>query len=170
MSSLPDLRQALREALVGRVVVVGIGNALREDDGVGSRIARRLAGRPEILRAGVTVIDAEEVPESHLGPVVVARPDVVLLVDAADLGAHPGEVALLDSAALDTRVAATHRTPLGPVARFLESETGATVMLLAIQPLLRGWSDTLSEPVEATVRDLAALLLDTLATPEMSAP
>ena len=163
-----DLKAELRDALSGRVVVVGIGNPLRGDDGVGCRIADQLAACSSELRPGVTVVNAEEVPESHLGPVITAQPDVVLLVDAAEFGGHPGDATLMDADALDARVLATHRTPLAPIARFLESETGATVMLLGVQPGDQRWGAEPGECVAAAARDLATLLLEALAAPEAS--
>lgn len=161
-----ELVPALRTALRGRVLVMGIGNPLRGDDAVGSMVARRLL---ELTRTAgpradrtVTILDAEEIPESWLGPASAARPDAILLVDAAELGADPGAVALLERSELGQRALFTHATPLGPVADFLERETGAPVMLLGIQPGLLRWGEALSEPVEAAAADLVLLLADIL--------
>ena len=49
----------------GEVVVMGIGNPLRGDDAAGSMVARRIAAPP-----GVSVIDAQEVPEDYFSLVV----------------------------------------------------------------------------------------------------
>ena len=160
-----DLRGSLRAALQGRVVVLGIGNPMRGDDGIGCRIAQDLMVA-DGLRGDVTIIDAEEIPESYVGPVVAARPDVVLLVDAADLGAEPGAAALMDATALDDRTFATHRTPLEPVATYLRSATGARLLLLGVQPGPRTWGAALSEPLDAAARELACLLFDALAADE----
>lgn len=158
-----ELLPRLRESLRGRVVVMGVGNPLRGDDAVGSVLARRLRVREtEARSARLTVIDAEEIPESWLGPAVAARPDVVLLVDAAELGAEPGSVALLDRDELGQQAMFTHATPLGPVADFLACETGARVLLLGIQPGPLRWGEGLSEAVQAAAGDLSAVLSDIL--------
>ena len=86
-------------ARLGRsVVVMGIGNPERSDDGAGLLVAGLVADAAprDALPGGrrVTVLMAEEVPESWVGPAAAARPDTVLMVDAADLGAAPGSVAL----------------------------------------------------------------------------
>jgi hydrogenase 3 maturation protease len=148
-----SLATQLAGRLTGRVVVMGIGNPLRGDDGAGSRLAESL-----LDTAGVLVIDAEEVPENHLGRVVQARPDRVLLVDAVDLGATPGTVALLSVDELRSYAPSTHRVPLAVLADFLGKATGAEVLLLAVQPGRNGFGAGLTAEVEGSVSALATLL------------
>ncbi|HKJ91647.1 MAG TPA: hydrogenase maturation protease [Longimicrobiales bacterium] len=155
---------SLLSRLHGRVTVVGVGNPMRGDDGAGCRIARALhhacasSPAPRTPDAALTIIDAEEVPESFLGPVVASRPDVVLLVDAVDLGAEPGASALLEAGDLTDGALFTHRTPLAPLAAYIHNLTGAHILLLAIQPACLDWGAPLSAPVAATVDDLTLLL------------
>ncbi|MBI2407261.1 MAG: hydrogenase 3 maturation endopeptidase HyCI [Gemmatimonadetes bacterium] len=157
----------LADRLRGRVAVVGVGNPLRADDGVGCRIAGALADAcrrgPLARRGGLTVVDAEDVPENFLGVVTAARPDVVLFVDSANLGASPGSSALLDAATLDDAGACTHRTPLRLTASLIERLTGAAVLLLAVQPASLEWGEPMSEPVAASADHLTALLQEALA-------
>lgn len=167
-----DLTAALRQRLSGRVAVMGIGNPLRGDDGVGCVVARKLrrafawvpAGE-EPAASGVTtvaVVDAEEIPEGYLDVLEAARPAVVVLVDAADLGCAPGALTLVDGARLRDDTTCTHRTPLAPLVRYLEQRTGAAVLLAAIQPGGERWADSLSGEVEDTANRLANILWDAL--------
>ncbi len=157
---------SLGSRLRGRVTVVGIGNPLRGDDGVGCWIARALEDERArgvwVPRGTLRVLDAEEVPESYVGPVVASRPDVVLLVDAVDLGAEPGSMAVLEGADLSATGPFTHRTPLGLLAWFLRRVTGADVLLLAVQPVSLEWGEGLSAPVAATALSVTALLREAL--------
>ena len=148
-----NLATRLAERLSGRVVVVGIGNPLRGDDGAGARLAELLAGT-----TGALVINAEEVPENHLGPVVRARPDRILLIDAVDLGERPGSVALLEIDELRDYPPSTHRVPLAVFADFLGQATGAEILLLAVQPGRNGFGAGLTAEVEGSVSALATLL------------
>ena len=163
----PGLPGALRGLLRGRNVVMGIGNPLRGDDAVGSVVARglqawlRTTSAPPAT-ARLTVLDAEEIPESWLGPAVAARPDVILLVDAVELGAEPGAAALLSARELGGEVLFTHRTPLRPVVDYLVHETGAEVALLGIQPGPLDWGEDLSPAVAAAAADLVLLLIEVL--------
>ena len=61
------------------------------------------------------VIDAEEVPESFVGDIAAATPDAVVLVDAVDLGATPGSVAVLETEQVAAYAPTTHRLPLSLV-------------------------------------------------------
>ena len=162
------LLTALRALLRGRVVIMGIGNPLRGDDAVGSVVAGALRARlqatsPPADSGRVTVLDAEEIPESWLGPAVAARPDVILLVDAVALGASPGAAALLSAHELGGQALFTHRTPLRPLTEYLARETGAEVALLGIQPGELGWGEGLSPAVSAAAGDLVLLLSEVLA-------
>lgn len=147
------LAAQLAERLTGRVVVLGIGNPLRGDDGAGVRVAELLAEA-----AGALVINAGESPEDHLGRVVSARPDVVLLIDAVDLGATPGSLTLLARPGLHDHKPATRGVSLVALADFLGKATGADVLLLAIQPGRIALGGGLSAEVDSSVTALATLL------------
>jgi len=157
-----SLTEALLLRLRGRVVVLGIGNPLRGDDGAGSRVAalllEPLPGEARAGKVSFTVISAGEVPESFLGPVVAARPDTVLLVDAGEMGAPPGSVALLEVEDLPEGPLFTHRTPLRLLAGVLRWETGADVFLLAIQPRHLEWGEAMSSEVEEATRMVSLIL------------
>ncbi|NJD20147.1 MAG: hydrogenase maturation protease, partial [Gemmatimonadetes bacterium] len=117
-------------------------------------------GRPDGRR--LTVLLAVDVPESWLGPAAAARPDTVLLVDAADLGAAPGSAALLEPEDLAGGAAFTHRTPLSLLSTFLRRETGADVLLLAVQPRSLEWGEAMSPEVESSARHLGDILASAL--------
>jgi hydrogenase 3 maturation protease len=136
------------------LLVLGIGNPNCGDDAAGHLTARALSigGKTEAIAAGTT-------PEAHTGAIRRLHPDTILLVDAVQMGAAPGELALLTRADLAARPAAgTHRLPLALLMHYLELETGAQVMLLGIQPADTTWGSPLSEPVRAAVRRALALI------------
>lgn len=156
---LPD---ELAARLSGNVVVVGVGNPLRGDDAVGCLVARRLRGAE-----GARVIEAEEVPESFVGDIAAAMPDVVALVDAVDLGAEPGAVAMLEREQVATYAPTTHRMPLSLVMEVVQRRTGADVFLIAVQPLTLAFGAKVSPEVSATVEVLAAVLSELLRAPDV---
>ena len=156
----------LAARLHGRVTVLGVGNPMRGDDGVGCRIARDLreASRHGVLAArdGLTIVDAEDVPENYVGVVVAARPDVVLLIDAADFGGAPGASTLVEAAELPTLRAMTHRTALGITATVIRQRTGAEVLLLAVQPAALAWGAPLSPSIASAADSVSTLLQEAL--------
>jgi len=148
-----SLEKTLAARLRGRVTVVGIGNPLRGDDAAGCLVARGLRPAPCLQS-----IVAEEVPESHLGSVTASRPDTIVLVDAVDMGAPAGSLALVEASDLNGFTPTTHHVPLDILARWLARETGADVVVAAVQPRRIGWGDPMSPEVGEGARLLAGAL------------
>lgn len=144
-----------------RVAVVGVGNELRGDDAAGAILARAL--RPLTARHGnLLVIDAGSAPENTSGLLRCFRPELVLLVDAAQMEAEPGAVRWLAWQATTGVGVSTHSLPLHIFASYLIAELGCKVALLGIQPADTSVGVPLSpvvrEAVEATAQALADVL------------
>jgi hydrogenase 3 maturation protease len=147
----------LEELAEGKVVVVGIGNTLRADDGAGSLVAERLRERhPDV------VFDGAQAPENYLAPIRRAGPDVVLLVDAADFGGSPGEVKVATAEDVEGLMMGTHAAPLSMFMRVLGHDTGADVRLLAVQvattTLGASMTSEVADAVDQLVLQLGGLL------------
>lgn len=77
-----------------RALVVGVGNLLRQDDGFGVEVARRLqgmadlAGRAKIIEVGIGGV--------HLVQELMDGYDLLVIADATDRGGEPGRVYVLD--------------------------------------------------------------------------
>lgn len=148
-----QLESQLREFLSGRICLLGIGNRHWRDDGVGSWIAEDLEASPEF-----DVVDAGSVPENFLETVVRQSPDSVLMIDATDFGAAPGQACLLWPENVAWSGLSTHAGSLRMLAKYLQARSGAQVALLAIQP-----ADTSAgEGLSPTVSRTAQLLQDEL--------
>jgi len=84
---------------MSRTIVLGIGNQLGGDDAAGIRLVgilnRRLHGAKAPYPAQVTAIDAGTAPESYTSVIRRHRPDLLLLVDAADMGLPPGALRII---------------------------------------------------------------------------
>lgn len=141
----------------GKVVVVGIGNTLRADDGAGSLVAGRLRERhPDV------VFDAAQAPENYLAPIRRVGPDVVVLVDAADFGGSPGEVRAATADDVEGLMMGTHAAPLSMFMRVLGHETGADVRLVAVQVAITTLGANLTREVADAVDHLVQQLGDLL--------
>lgn len=146
--------EALRDRLEGkRVVVLGVGNPMRGDDGIGPCLADRLQGN-----VSATVVNAGDVPENYLGPVAASRPEVVVIVDAAELGAAPGEIAIVEVNELAGRAAlSTHNASLRLFIKVLQSEIQTDVFLLGVQPASMAFGAPMSQVVVAALHLLEDL-------------
>jgi len=137
----------------GKVIVVGIGNTLRADDGAGSLVAERLRERyPDV------VFDAAQAPENYLAPIRRADPDVVVLVDAADFGGSPGEVRAATAEDVEGLMMGTHAAPLSMFMRVLGNETQADVRLVAVQVATTTLGTDMTREVADSVENLVSQL------------
>jgi len=153
-----NLQEKISFVMRGTVVVMGIGNPCRGDDGAGSIVAGKTNGAP-----GVRVIDAQEVPENYLRLVVDWRPDTVVLIDSVDLKATPGSVAVLEKDGTASYWPSTHRLPINLLMNYLERETRARIVLVAIQPCQTAFSQLMSAAVSSSVDAIARILNEIIA-------
>jgi len=72
--------------------------------------------------------------EFGLNAMVLEWDDHVLLLDAADMGARPGTVAIVKAGEVQASLLSTHALPLSVVMEFLAKDTKAAVTLVGIQP------------------------------------
>ena len=146
-----SLTQRLRKILAGKTLILGIGNRMREDDGVGPYFAS-LCARSTSLEA----FNCGEAPEKYIGKAIRENPDAVLLADAVDFGGEPGDVDLLDVAAIQGKGISTHDISLKLLADYLAKETHTNVAVLAFQPASTRLGRELSQKLKQSAHKLAA--------------
>lgn len=131
-----DWRSAVVD-LIGEarsLVVLGIGNDLMADDGAGALIAEQLEKcqiqnkkfKMIVYRAGTT-------PENFTGPIGRIGPDLVLMIDAADMGRQTGQIAFLDPGDMGSLMHTTHNMPLSFLADYIKRTAGCRVAAIGIQ-------------------------------------
>ena len=148
----------LNKQLAGKsILLLGIGNRLRGDDAVGSLLIERLQGRVDI-----PMIDAGDVPENYLGPIEEAGADLVLIVDAAEIGGNIGDVALFDIEQVQGKSVSTHTANLGLLFKVMPPDNRPKVIVLGIQPGNIEFGQGLSDLVRATMESLTEMLVASL--------
>jgi hydrogenase maturation protease len=146
------------------VLILGLGNPLCGDDGVGPVAVRMLQERD--LPAGVEVLDGGTAGLGLLS--LIADRQHVLVVDAVEMGRPAGTVARmpLDEASLVTAQGALSPHQLG-LAEVLElaGRLGMAlprVVILAVQPASLSWEQKLSQPVQESMPALVEAVLEEL--------
>jgi hydrogenase maturation protease len=144
-----------------RTAFIGVGNRLCGDDAAGPELLKRLMEEWAVREASSTFqgqyffIDAGEFPEDWLIRVADLEPDVILVIDAMELHAEPGSMAVLEPEALPEAVCySTHRLPLRTLLRLWE-ERGSRAFVLGIQPKDVIFKEGLSPEVKTSVDSLA---------------
>jgi len=146
-----------------RLAIIGIGNELNGDDAAGVLIARRLAVSLSSL-AHILVVDGGPAPENFTGPLRRFKPHLALIVDAANMGAQPGDIAMVNWQDLDGLSASTHSLPPSVFGQYLMSETGCELALLAVQAAQLEHGAPLTPAVAAAVESISQAIEDTLLT------
>jgi len=116
-----------------RLALVGIGNEFNGDDCAGPLVARRLITRLAPWD-NILILDAGTAPENFTGSLRKFNPDLVVLIDAVDLGEPVGAIQWLAWDAVEGMDAFTHGLPPAVFGNFLRQELGCQVGLIGIQP------------------------------------
>lgn len=162
------MSDGLSDPLSPPALVLGLGNLLREDEGTGLHVLRRLAqdgvGGPEteLMDGGTGGL--------HLVGELAGRSQLVV-VDAAELGAEPGTVRLLAGDELERfvnrpsgwNVHDVGLPDLFAAATLLPEGLPPQRAVVAVQPASFSWSDRPSAPVAAALPEAARLVREQLA-------
>jgi len=140
-----------------RILLLGVGNRLRGDDAVGSLLVERLQGKVDI-----PMIDAGDVPENYLGPIEASGAELVLVVDAVEMGADVGDTAIFDIEQVQNISVSTHTANLGLLFKVIPPERKPQVIMLGIQPGNMELGQGLSVAVNKTVESLTKMLIVSL--------
>ncbi len=146
-------------------LILGIGNTLLADEGLGIHLLEQLREQhPEL--PGVTYVDGGTLSFT-LAP-QIEDCDNLIVLDAAQLQAPPGTVRLLEGADMDHFVGHGQRSvhevglvDLMSIAR-LQGRLPVKRALLGIQPLQLGWGDAPSHVVARAIPRGAAQVIGLL--------
>ncbi|MCU0606042.1 MAG: hydrogenase 3 maturation endopeptidase HyCI [Candidatus Edwardsbacteria bacterium] len=144
-------------APASNVAVLGIGNELMGDDAAGVLVVRGLSERAAGAAAGrrVSLFECHTTPENYTGALERLKPDLVLMIDAADMGAAVGEIRMLDAAAMGSMMHSTHTMPLSFLAQYIGRTAGSSVVALGIQAGQIMLDRPISPAVAGSVRQAA---------------
>jgi len=147
-------------------LVLGIGNILLGDEGVGVQAVRRLAASPTAA-ADAEFLDGGTLGLTLVGPIAAAR--CLVVIDAAEFGAPPGSMRLFCGKAMDDFLHAGKRTAhdIGFAdaldATRLSGELPAQRAFIGVQPAQVAWSETLSPPVAQALDAVCTATIELLA-------
>ena len=132
-------------------LVLGIGNSLLSDEGVGIHVIRRVEAELSGRETGVRIIDGGTLSFTLAGDIESA--ERLIVVDAAELGEAPGSVRVFVDAEMDHFIGTAKRSvhevglmDLLDIARLTESLPRERA-LVAIQPVDLTWGSELSPSV-----------------------
>lgn len=137
-----------------KTLVLGLGNTLLGDEGVGVRVVERLAAAGE--RPNVEWMDGGTLSFTLAGP--IAEADQLIVVDAANLQDRSGAIEVFVDEAMDRfigtgKMSSVHEVSLLDLLSIsaLSSKLPQHRALVGVQPEFVDWAEQLSPPVEGAV-------------------
>jgi len=115
-----------------KTAILGVGSVLRSDDGVGMYLIEQLEKR--IKHDQFILLGGSTAPENFTGVIKEFAPDILLVVDAAQLGLHVGEIRVIDSDEIEGMTFSTHMLPLSIMFKYLLMEIDCEIICIGIQP------------------------------------
>jgi hydrogenase 3 maturation protease len=132
-------------------VILGIGNDLKADDGIGPHIIAQLEHQAPVQ---IELINVGTVPENFISLLIEKQPEFILLLDAALMQAEPGTIRLIDKDNIGGIAFSSHQLPLTFFIEYLESNITTTILVLGIQPLTDEFAQPISEPVQTAANQI----------------
>ncbi len=133
-----------------QIVVLGVGNLLCRDEGIGVRVLQELTTQYQ-MPASVTLIDGGTAGLRLLP--LLEQADHLIVVDAVDAGVTPGTVLVFGPEMAETKMSpqvSLHEMGPMELLAMLEASSGQRLptTIIGVQPAdISPWDDTLSEAV-----------------------
>lgn len=150
------MHNLFKDIFKGKVVIVGMGNTLRRDDGFGPALVERLKAS-----RGLVCIDAGSSPETYAGKIIKERPDTILVVDVLHSDLEPGEYDILRSSEIIKSGFSTHDISPRMFLEYLKEETGADIYMLGVQPQDVSFGEGISERLKKSLEEIVKLIEET---------
>jgi len=144
----------IKEFIAGaeKIAILGIGNDLRSDDGLGPYIANTL----EFDNPNVMIENVGSVPEGFARPLAEFGAKRIIMIDAADMRKPPGHIELVTKDRIGGISISTHSMPLSFLMMYLEQETGGKSILLGVQPKSIQFGEGLNPEIQEVAEDIIA--------------
>lgn len=186
-----DIELELKEFLDGysKLLILGIGNDIRGDDGLGPYIINRLFDLKEDILDGydfllehasvdgdngvnlssldfkdifnnISLIDGGSVPENFTGPIKKFNPSHLLIIDASLMNMGPGAISVVSKENIVNLSVSTHSMSLNYLIKYLEKGMGDELNILFIG--IQPESMDLSMDLSDLVKDTCDELIKTL--------
>jgi hydrogenase 3 maturation protease len=145
---LPELEKIIRLENT-TLLFAGIGNVLKNDDGVGVYIAERI-----VNSAGIISLPVEVSIENYIGKINSLKPDILILIDCVNMNSSPGTCKMLSPDKIQDLTFNTHNISL----RRINELFTMPVFILGIQPESVGFGENISYLVKEVADNIIQLI------------
>ena len=114
-----------------KLVIMGIGNDIRGDDGIGPYIVENIK---HLESSNVSILNATTVPENFTGKIRKIDPTHIIIVDAVIMNEGPGKIKLVKKEEVAGVSISTHSMSLSYLVNYLELEKPYNILFIGIEP------------------------------------
>ncbi|MGZ7044598.1 MAG: hydrogenase maturation peptidase HycI [Methanobacterium sp.] len=142
-----------------KIAILGIGNEIKGDDGLGPFIAKKLS----IIfhdNEDIAVFDGGTVPENYTGAIREINPTHIILVDAVEMGKEPGFIRVVCKEEIANYNISTHAMPISFLIKFMETTIGSNIILIGIQPKSMELAGSISKDVKNSIEEVINTLIN----------
>lgn len=140
-----------------KLIVLGVGNELKSDDGVGPFIINKLK-QENIENKNLLFIDGKTVPENFTGKIRKEKPTHLIIVDACLMDLQPGEMQIVNKYEFANIGISTHSMSLSFFVRYLEKDTDFGIIFVGIEPETMDWGERPTPKVENAANEFIEIL------------
>jgi hydrogenase 3 maturation protease len=161
-----NLRNNLKNNLFGakKIAILGVGSELRADDIAGILVSQELEKDAKKIGRSIDlkVFLGYTAPENLSGEIKKFAPTHVMIIDTADIGKNPGDVALFtpeDSGGISF---STHKLPIKVLAQYLLQSFECKVIIIGIQPKTLDFGKAISKEVKSAANGVSKAIKDVI--------
>lgn len=114
-----------------KLVIMGIGNDIRGDDGIGPYIVENIK---HLESSNVSILNATTVPENFTGKIRKIDPTHIIIVDAVIMNEGPGKIKIVKKEEVAGVSISTHSMSLSYLVNYLELEKPYNILFIGIEP------------------------------------
>ncbi|MCQ2972079.1 MAG: hydrogenase maturation peptidase HycI [archaeon] len=155
MSFESELKEFIKD--YEKLILLGVGNILKKDDGAGPYIISKLEEKENIL-----LIDGQTMPENFTGLIRKANPSHLLIIDACLMNEEPGTIKLVNREDFVNIGISTHSMSLNYFVKYLERDLPVKVANIGIQPESMDFGEDLTLKVYNNCNEFINLMKEIL--------
>lgn len=137
---------------------------MRGDDGLGSLLSEQLYDKlvkiTDKSTDDVYLLNTESTPENHTIEIRNLKPSHIIIIDAVEFDAKPGEMLVIHKEQIDTFNVSTHSMPLSFIINYIEESIGSKIITIGIQPKQMELINTISDEIKASVEELTDMIVE----------
>lgn len=141
-----------------KLIVLGVGNELKCDDGVGPYIIKKLKEENIEDKKKLLFLDAKTVPENFTGKIRKEKPTHLIIVDACLMDEEPGAMKIVNKYDFANIGISTHSMSLSFFVRYLEKDTEFRIIFVGIEPESMDYADNPTPKVEDAANEFVNIL------------